>query len=102
MPKVTMGAQGLVTVTWERRGSEKSRHPCLAGQALPSLGLELLIVASLSLPNLGQGDRPQDHTARFKHRGWCVVSAQYTDCHWFLGRQNLPAGETVCHQCLAC
>lgn len=48
MPKVTAGAQGLVRVTWERRGYDRSQHPCphLRVSALAGAGL-------LSFLNLG-------------------------------------------------
>lgn len=38
-----MGAQGLVIVTWERKGCERSRHPRPSPQARPSPGLGLLM-----------------------------------------------------------
>lgn len=38
-----MGAQGLVIVTWERKGCERSHQPCPSLQTLPSPGLGLLM-----------------------------------------------------------
>lgn len=65
-----MGAQGLVTVTWESRGYERNWQPCRHLQALPSLGLELgLLTVTLLYQHKG-------HTASFELRVWHVVSTQ--------------------------
>lgn len=89
------GGTGLGHCHLGRRGCERLWHPCpcLTGSALP--GARAADSGFTVLPE------PWAKVTSAKATLLGLVSVLHTNCHWCLGRQDLPAGEVVCQESLA-